>query len=829
MTACVETQKKNLEGGALSNKIIRAILAVVLVIGLAPTLNVGTAYAATDQDLWDQATFTYNVAPDANGNYSFQATGAPVEFSVSSVVMADGTAVAAKGYTVKYYDSGKTEIKGKAPQDVGIYYIGTAKNVLNKQGELEASTIIHYQKFTITVKSLDAAVPYLVVADKTDVSNVPVYNGTAFTIGQAEGNINFAIDGKPLISGTDYANISTSVAAAAGDTTVALKGAGAYAGYTKNVKVTVAPLDLSKALVSFDDRVKPSQAMDMTALAKACKINGNNTDEGNLLASIVAFKGVNASGAPATVEELGHYTIAVTPNNKNIIGNASAEFNVVTKLNSGFKYSDKEFTSTPLTFDASLGEAFDLAKITVTDLTDQTTKGFTTVVTDKDGNVVTDYSKPGTYTATTQVTIDPSTYAEGGKASQPFTVVKGKIEDATVYVSLDGKNIDPSVTDKTPLEVTYTGKAFVPTVVIKDAAGKALVAGTDYTVAYKDDKSAVVPEIVAPGTYSIVITSDTYILPSTAISGACKVKVNQSSITGYQIAQTTFDKSTTGIPATGEAIVPVVQYKTGATDPVTKKPIWTTLDASLYTITYAVNATKAPVAAADLKAAGAYTATITLTTDAQKIYDAKGPSTAEFNIIDKTGFVDVAPSIWYAASVSKAAELGYMTGLSGTKLFAPEASITRADVACVIGNMAGYKKADNLDDELLNYFSDVYVASGARAPYYAANVNWAKKAGIMNGYVGTTLFGPNDQITREQFACTLYNYAKAYNKDITVDTKAELAKFPDSAQVSDFAQTAVAWAAKNKIMGNAGVLNPAAQVTRAEVAAMTVNFQPEKM
>ncbi|MEG2615846.1 MAG: S-layer homology domain-containing protein, partial [Raoultibacter sp.] len=66
-------------------------------------------------------------------------------------------------------------------------------------------------------------------------------------------------------------------------------------------------------------------------------------------------------------------------------------------------------------------------------------------------------------------------------------------------------------------------------------------------------------------------------------------------------------------------------------------------------------------------------------------------------------------------------------------------------------------------------------------------------------------------------------------KDITVDTKAELAKFPDSAQVSDFAQTAVAWAAKNKIMGNAGVLSPAAQVTRAEVAAMAVNFQPEKM
>ncbi|MEG2615847.1 MAG: S-layer homology domain-containing protein, partial [Raoultibacter sp.] len=775
MTACVETQKKNLEGGALSNKIIRAILAIVLVIGLAPTLNVGTAYAATDQEAWDAATFTYNVAPDAKGEFHFAETTAPVEFALNSVALVDGTAVAATDYTVAYYTSADevnyaetttagsgAAAEGAAPVKAGTYYIGTAKDTKD--------TVVHYQKFAIDApakKSLATAVPYLVVADETDVSNVPVYNGAAFTIGQDEGNINFAIDGKPLTITTDYA-VTGAVGADAKTYKITLTGATDYLGSTKYADVVVAPLDLSKTLVSFADQEWTGSAITDQGLT----INGKTATSlaADLEVAIIAYTGINASGIPDTVTALGHYTQSVAPKagNTNVIGKASAEFNVVTAITktASFLYNGKSFSSTSLIFDASLGEAFDLAKITVTGLTDPT-KDFTTVVTDKDGKVVTDCSKPGTYTATTQVTIDPSTYAAGGKATQPFTVIKGKIEkDASVFVSLDGKNIASG----TPAMVTYTGKAFVPTVVIKDAAGKALVAGTDYMVAYKDSKSAVVTEIVAPDTYTIALTSDAYTLPGTAAADY-QVTVNPLTITGYQIAQTKFDSTTTGIAATGEAIVPVVQYTTGATDPVTKKPIWTTLDASLYTITYK-DAEGVDVAAADLKAAGAYTATITLTKDAATLYAAPTTKTADFNILATIiGFTDVSASAWYAASVSKAAELKYMGGIGG-KLFAPDASITRGEVACVVANMA------NISDQLNNPnpFTDVDIHA-----FYGPNVCWAKQAGIMNGYMGTTLFGPYDQITREQFACTLYNYAKAYDKDITVDTKAELAKFPDSA------------------------------------------------
>ena len=54
--------------------------------------------------------------------------------------------------------------------------------------------------------------------------------------------------------------------------------------------------------------------------------------------------------------------------------------------------------------------------------------------------------------------------------------------------------------------------------------------------------------------------------------------------------------------------------------------------------------------------------------------------------------------------------------------------------------------------------------------------------------------------------------------------------FPDGSSVSRLGPlTLVAWAADADIMGNGGKLNPGSDITRAEVAAMAVNFQPEKI
>ena len=109
-------------------------------------------------------------------------------------------------------------------------------------------------------------------------------------------------------------------------------------------------------------------------------------------------------------------------------------------------------------------------------------------------------------------------------------------------------------------------------------------------------------------------------------------------------------------------------------------------------------------------------------------------------------------------------------------------------------------------------------------------VAWAKTNGVMNGYENgdkNGYFGPDDTITREQVACTLYNYAKSIaGVDVTVDdVDGALAAFPDGGNVSDWAREAVAWCVTNHIMGNGGYINPGNNISRAEMAAMMTNFQ----
>ena len=60
-----------------------------------------------------------------------------------------------------------------------------------------------------------------------------------------------------------------------------------------------------------------------------------------------------------------------------------------------------------------------------------------------------------------------------------------------------------------------------------------------------------------------------------------------------------------------------------------------------------------------------------------------------FQISEYAAFSDVDASAWYADAVYNAADLGYMTGISGTDLFMPMADITRAELAKVFANMAG--------------------------------------------------------------------------------------------------------------------------------------------
>ena len=119
-------------------------------------------------------------------------------------------------------------------------------------------------------------------------------------------------------------------------------------------------------------------------------------------------------------------------------------------------------------------------------------------------------------------------------------------------------------------------------------------------------------------------------------------------------------------------------------------------------------------------------------------------------------------------------------------------------------------------------FSDID-ETGLGNMYYAKAVAWANKAGVVNGYDDGT-FGPYDQITREQLATMLANYAKVINRDDVALVEGELDAMPDGGSVSTFAEKAVSWCVANGLMGNGGSIRPSDTITRAETAAMAYNY-----
>ena len=186
-------------------------------------------------------------------------------------------------------------------------------------------------------------------------------------------------------------------------------------------------------------------------------------------------------------------------------------------------------------------------------------------------------------------------------------------------------------------------------------------------------------------------------------------------------------------------------------------------------------------------------------------------------------YADVTYTDWYADVVVDAASKDFMHGYDKTALFGPNDSITRGQVACVLYNMA--TKAGKADETIYEYST----TSGYRSysdvdgtQYYGKAVAWAKQADVVNGY-GDGTFKADQPVSREEFACMLANYAQKYGTFKASDGSA-LAKLPDAGKVSAWAKESVAWAVGQKVMGNGGAVNPAASITRAEAAAMVVNY-----
>ena len=178
-------------------------------------------------------------------------------------------------------------------------------------------------------------------------------------------------------------------------------------------------------------------------------------------------------------------------------------------------------------------------------------------------------------------------------------------------------------------------------------------------------------------------------------------------------------------------------------------------------------------------------------------------------------FEDVAPGAWYEEAVRYAYFHNIMEGMSETE-FAPATALTRAMAVQILYNLEGQP---DLSSENLGYpYEDV----DAQA-WHGNAVYWARITGVATGY-GDGTFQPGDSITRQEFAQMLYNYAKYKGYDLTAE--GDLAQFPDSESVADWAEAAMRWANGNQLINghDDGTIDAAGIGTRAQAASILMQF-----
>ncbi len=173
------------------------------------------------------------------------------------------------------------------------------------------------------------------------------------------------------------------------------------------------------------------------------------------------------------------------------------------------------------------------------------------------------------------------------------------------------------------------------------------------------------------------------------------------------------------------------------------------------------------------------------------------------------GFTDLdSVGTWYHEAVDYVLRNGLMGGY-GNGTFGPNDNLSRAQFAQILFN----KEGRPVVNYLLQYGD---VATGA---WYTEAIRWTTSRGIVGGY-GNRMFGPNDNITREQLAVMLWRYAGS-----PAATDKEL-HFTDVDKASGYALEALRWVVENGILNGYGDgrLGPRGQATRAQVAQMLKNY-----
>ena len=848
ITRSSEAEKNKARGAVV------AALAGVLALGAVPAVAL-----ATGSDVSLQIANEYNGSLNFVGGDEIQATGLNLDIEIDSVELASGTvAFDADSFDVAYYESnedGDQLGSVSAVKDPGYYLVvATGKGTYANQ---TAAGLIH-----VVPKALPKFTVYEVNPDDArDLDDKDfMYTGS---------DLNVGVYAKDLVEGQDYTykilkektdNVDQAQSVAvhdAGTYVVYVIGQGKYAGADPEVyQIEVDAFDFIGSQVVIDDVIgsntKPAHPSRVYRVD-----SGNVTELDPTLVDLTLKSGPGTvSGASVLFDKNGEYTFAATydKDDKNLtestthdgVLNDYSVYKVAQEAS--FTYKGEAIAEgATYSVDLSKYESFDGKLVDVLGGENSLLAGCTVTVNGIAADLSTvDFSVPGTYNVSVKVNpTSPWTY--GGARNFTVKVVEDVLDaDANVFVTLDDKLV-------TSVEKDYDGKAITfrgdntgnLKVNVEDADGHKLSYGSanDYTVTiYNEYNENVTGSIKDAGTYTLVVRSSTYELTGTT---EMTITINKADLTtlkvgalktwsGAEYLQMAGTMDEDGNPVWYTAISNFdLQYlKNGEW-----ADVWglgnITTNGSLFSVEK-WNAAKGEwVEDTDhsyCEEAGKWRIVMkgdaTFTKNYKFADEDTNSTSVEFLVVDpeQLEFTDVKPGDNFFNCIDWMFDAGYVKGYANTNVYGQYDSITRADVVTILFRMAEGTPSRNVD---LGYsetegwqtgFGDV---DGNM--YYAKAIGWANKMGVVHGYDDGS-FRPEQNVTREELATMLANFAKvAYGEDVKLD-EAALETMPDAGSVSTFAEKAVSWCVANGLMGNGGSINPASSITRGETAAMGYNY-----
>ncbi len=681
-----------------------------------------------------------------------------------------------------------------------------------------------------------------------------VYTGSELHIGFAD-KVAFTqgkdYEVKILKEGTDNVEAAAGVAIKdAGNYVAYVTGLGQYKGQSKEVTFTVDKFVITSGTQVVVDDVIASDAApsNPTKIFTGAKGTANYAELNPSLVSLKFLSGTDADGKTLNLfDKNGLYVFSFAKNadNENIVLPAEEGY-CITTVNKVGSYAEYKYENDALADSYSVnhakGQEFDLDKISAHNGKNEVLAGFTVSAVNVHGDVWKTGKLPaGLWTVTVSVNPSVNSFEVGGSKVFTVKVVEDAVDaDANVFVYYNDEAV-------TSIEKTFDGKAIKKDAFkvkafkadneevsddvefdLFDADGKkvgsdGIVNAGDYTLKITSDKYELTGTTEIPVTVNKVDLSKLYVIGGDSWYGAPYVATHANDLTYAQLVgydthvavSDSKDEANDGEGVESLGTVAKVEFNKHL-----KMEIFDEDKQEWVEVSYPSR----------LKDEGKRRVTLTGNKELAKNFEFANDdytTTVEFIVVnkDKLVFNDVKPGDWFFDVVFDAQANGWMNGYADGVLFGAHDQITRGQVACVLFNMAGadMNETDGSFNEVFGWKSFDDVDGKA---YYGEAIAWAKQAGVVNGY-GDGTFAPDAPVTREELACMLANYAKKVDQaDVTVeDADKVLSSMSDGSSVSEWAKGSVAWAVENEIMGNAGFVNAFNDITRAETAAMVVNYK----